>query len=1423
MIHVCLASRPLPSRFVLLLLVFSLGLAPVLHAQPSAFHFEHFPELGPIVWFAHQDQEGFLWIGTWEGLFRYDGHDFKGYFHVPEDTTSLLSNNVFFAREDREGTLWFGTHASGNRPGLNRYDRKTDAFARFAYSGSGLNTIYEDRAGTLWVGTQDRGLNRFDPESGTFIPFTPDPKDAAGLGRADVRVIYEDRAGALWLGVGGSEAVRGGLARFERDKETFTHYAHDPANPTSIGPGAVSAILQDSEGRFWIGTSEGDLCRMDLPEETFSCHRLNPDVKDNVVTKIHEDASGMLWVGTEGGGLHRFDPETDRFERFYYDAASAAGLEGHALRSNRILGINEDQSGVLWVSTFGGGLYKLSRPAPLFTAYVPPAPEPGVYGILEDRAGLLWLSTPSGLYRLDRRTGQWTGFVHDPNDPTSLSHPWAVDLYEDASGLLWVGTWGGGLNRYDPETGTFTHFRHEAQDSTSLSGDHVWDIYEDRTGRLWIGTREGLSLMDRERGTFTRFTHEPDDSKSIGARAALAVLEDRKGRFWVGTSMGGLNLMDREAGTFTRYVSEPNDPASLSINDVNAIAEDAAGMLWIGTHGGGLNRFDPEAGTFTRFNTANSCLPSNRVVAILEDEAGYLWLNTGLGLVKFDPEARTCVTYDTYDGLAGLHGFREGYKSPRGEFFFATFSGAHAFFPEEITGSAQPPPVVLTDFRLFHQSVVPGPERPLKERITAAEEIVLAHDQNSVGFEFAALHFVRPEKNRYAYRLEGFDEDWIQAGNLHTASYTNLPPGAYVFRVKAANSDGVWNEEGASIRMVVLPPWWRTLWAYALYGLLLAAGVFTIDRVQRRRLIQKEREKARERELEQAHEIEAANARLRANEEHLEAQNALLQQQKTQIEAQAEQLRTLDAVKARFFANISHEFRTPLTLLLGPIQDALKAGNPERLGEHLPLMQRNAERLLSLIGQLLDLSKLEAGGMHLRAREVDLVPWLRQFVTAFASRAEQQGLTLVFDPELQSLPCYVDADKLEKVVLNLLSNAFKFIARGGKVRVRLAQRRADTGAWAEIAVQDTGQGIPPQELPRIFDRFHQVEGSATRPHEGTGIGLALARELVELHHGTITVESTEQFGSTFTVCLPLGCEHLQESEIIEDAGPTAALPVGAVSTLSPEGDGTAGPAYLAEPDAADARAAPTVLVVEDNADMRAYLKSHLAPHYRLAEAIDGATGLEAARSLEPDLIISDVMMPEIDGYELCRQVKSNPKLNHIPVVLLTARADEASRLEGLATGADDYLSKPFNAEELLVRVENMIELRHSLRARFGGQRVVGPSEIVVKSAEAAFMEQVRDVVEAHLADTNFGVDQLAAEVGLSARQLLRRVKETAGVTPDGYIRMLRLERAAQLLAQQAGTVSEVAYAVGFKQPQYFSKLFRQVFGVPPSEYAADRL
>ena len=545
------------------------------------------------------------------------------------------------------------------------------------------------------------------------------------------------------------------------------------------------------------------------------------------------------------------------------------------------------------------------------------------------------------------------------------------------------------------------------------------------------------------------------------------------------------------------------------------------------------------------------------------------------------------------------------------------------------------------------------------------------------------------------------------------------------------------------------------------------------------------------------------------------------EQLKEQVEEQAEKLVEMEQLKSRFFANISHEFRTPLTLILGPVDDALdEAYGPlsGTLRRQLHVMRRSGRRLQRLINQLLDLSKLEAGRVTLRLRQRDLISFLRGIVGSFSSLAERKHVTLQFYTEKEPLPLSFDADKLEKVVINLLSNAFKFTPEQGTIRVGVREGAGEAGAFAEIGVRDTGSGIPPEELPYVFDRFHQVEHAMAQENAGTGIGLALAKELVALHGGEIRVESEPGFGCAFFVRIPL--EGLSaDSEVIDLDEATGEaderIEAGAWDPEDEEWEDE-------EMEAELPKDAPTILIVEDNADVRGYLRSHLAAFYHIVEAADGEEGLAKARAVGPDLVISDVMMPKMDGVALCKALKTDEHLNHIPVILLTAKADEASKMEGLKTGADEYLTKPFNAKELITRVENLIEIRRLLRQRFSGEVVIGPSEIAVPSAEAEFVERVRAVVEQHMGNSNFGVEWLADEAGMSVRNLRRRLKAATGLSPGGYVRMMRLERAKQLLVQQAGTVSEIAYQVGFQDPDYFSRLFKQTVGVPPSAYRTKR-
>ena len=819
-----------------------------------------------------------------------------------------------------------------------------------------------------------------------------------------------------------------------------------------------------------------------------------------------------------------------------------------------------------------------------------------------------------------------------------------------------------------------------------------------------------------------------------------------------------------------------------------------------------------------------------------------MWISTLNGISKFDPDTKVFTNYDAGDGLSD-NIFQEGaaFKSDSGELFFGGQEGVTAFFPDQIKNNPYVPPVVMTSLSISYEEVSVGGASPLPTPISIAEEIVLSYDDRDISLSFAALSFHRPEKNLYAYKLEGYEDTWHSPGTDRRATYTNLNPGDYIFRVKASNNDGIWNEEGTSLRITILPPWWKATWAYALYTLLLLGAAVGTYLVQHARIVRNEREKAQLRESElraeaaelQARALQAENERKQVELEkahELETAYCQLEEQKTKIEALARKLTELDRMKTRFFANISHEFRTPLTLILGPLRDALdEAFGPvdERLQQQMGIMQRNGRRLLRLINQLLDLSRLESGNLTLRARQTNLIPFLRSIVSMFASQAERKNIQLQFASTEEERYLYFEPDKLEKVVSNLISNALKFTPAHGKIHVSEEPGTEETGAFVEITVKDTGEGIPAEELPYIFDRFHQVDASSVREHEGSGIGLALAKELVELHGGKIRAESEPDFGTTFIVRLLQGTNHLDPGDIVEEAPveavregvtPEAVRREAAILTVeeSSRMEANEETAYPVS------RVAPIILVAEDNADMREYLRSHLAPRYRVAEAVDGIEGLEIIREVDPALVICDVMMPRMNGYAFCETVKADEGLNHIPVVLLTARASEESKVEGLKTGADDYIYKPFSAEELLARVENLIELRRRLRKRFSDEVIVGPSEISVSSADAELLDRVRETVEQHMSDSNFSTEWLADEVGMSQRNLRRKIQAMTNLSLSGYVRMMRLERAVQLLEQRTGTVSEIAYQVGFKNPAHFSALFNQVFGVSPSRYADER-
>ncbi|MBN1149224.1 MAG: GAF domain-containing protein [Anaerolineales bacterium] len=794
------------------------------------------------VYSIYQDSAGFIWAGTQDGLNKFDGYRFTHFKPAPGDANSLSNNNVLAIYEDREGALWVGTNGGG----LNRYDRKQDEFVRYQHdsrspyslSNNVVWSIYQDRLGELWVGTA-YGLNRYDWRNDRFIRYYGSQTGSGPLGNS-VRAIFEDRQGALWFGT-----EDGGLSQLDRERRYFRHYQRDPGDPNSLGSNMVTSICDGQDGALWIGTEDSGLIRFDPASGHFDHYLNNPDdpgsLGGNSVQTVYRDRDGTLWVGTDGAGLNRFDELTGQFIRYTNKLD-----DPHSLSDDWVRSIFEDQAGNLWVGTLGGGMNRLERASQPFTSYRPALDEDNsmagdlVWALYEDRSGLLWVGTlGGGLNALDRRSGRWEHYQYDPADPHSLSNNTVRAILEDRQGRLWIGTEGGGLNRFDRENGQFIHYRHDPKDSRSLSSDMVLTLYEDASGVLWVGTAGGgLNQADPASGHFTRYPPQGDSRFSLGNGNVRAIYEDRQGVLWVGTDGGGLNCIDRQRGRFTYYRFDPNDPASLSGDNIMSIYEDRSGVLWVGTFGEGLNKFDRQSGSFEHFTTLDG-LPNDVIYGILEDEQGFLWLSTNKGLSRFDPLTETFHNYDTSDGLQ-CNEFNAGayHKSSSGEMFFGGVQGFSSFYPAWMQENPYAPPVVLTSITQGGVALEPG------RAVESVEAVTLRWPSNYFEFEFAALNFSRPEKNQYAYKLEKFDKGWNYVGTTRVGRYTNLPGGNYTLRVKGSNNDGVWNEQGVSLQVTVVPPVWATWWFRAAALLLLVLGLLAGYRLRLRSL------EARSRQLE---------------------------------------------------------------------------------------------------------------------------------------------------------------------------------------------------------------------------------------------------------------------------------------------------------------------------------------------------------------------------------------------------------------------------------------------------------------------------------------------------------------------------------------------------------------------------------------------
>ncbi|MGB9747899.1 MAG: two-component regulator propeller domain-containing protein [Bacteroidales bacterium] len=1332
----------------------------------------------------YKDSKGFLWFATSDGLNKYDGYNFLVFRHRIDDSASISNNKTYCISEDSSGFLWVGTQA-----GLNRFDPHTGKFKRFfaspekenSLSSNFIRTVYTDSKGRIWIGTFGGGLDLFEPVSQSFTHYP--------LNDNRVSSIIEDKEGHLWVGT-----EQPGINLVDPENNTFRFFPFPKGNANQkLLTG--KKIRTDKQGNLWISTEGDGAYYFDLNSlsfKRFGYDPKKPSPGSNIIQDIYIDKSGNVWFATDGAGISVYNPKNNSFQHIRRDPAIPGSLS-----SNAVYDLFADAQNILWIGTFAGGINVLDPYKKQFyhLAQVPDNPKSlthkSVLSFCEDNRDNIWIGTDGGGINIYKpHIGIVKAMTARPDVEGSLRSNSVTSLYFDHSGTIWAGTYAGGLNRYVGNF-RFKTYQNNVSDTLSLINNNVWCLLEDKRGNFWIGTLEGLELMNRQNETFRHIKSHPE-KKGLPVKVT-ALFEDSKGMIWVGGN--GLGILDPLTLVYKPFTSNDRKALLLSNYDIRSITEDPQGNMWIGSEGAGLIKYSPLKDSL-KFYTIQNGLPNDAVHQIVIDHHGILWLSTNHGICRFNPKTEEIRNFDISEGLqSNQFSYGASLFDKNGFIWFGGVNGLNFFHPDSIHFNKFIPPVYITELKMLNQADPNGVSgSPLTKNVFYTSKIILQY-KSAFTLEFVSLNYTSSDKNLYTYMMEGFDT-WSQPSGNRKATYTNLDPGTYHFCVKGSNNDGIWNPDVASIEVVILPPWWKSPWAYVAYIttivlLLLAFRGYLISRQKmKHELLLKEVEKKK---------IEEVNQ-----------------------------------LKLQFFTNISHEFRSPLTLILGPLEKIMHTETiDESVRKQLKVTYRNASRLLRLINQILEFRKIETGNRRLRISRSDLVSFLKDIGGAFQDFISMHHMVFSIEAEPESIPAWFDREVLDKIFYNLLSNAFKFTPDGGSVSVYItissdlpediAHIPSLQNGHIRIDIRDTGIGIPVDQKEKIFDRFYQIsqKNKSINPHkiEGTGIGLALTRDLIHLHKGIILVSSEPGKGSCFTVFLPFDQNVYDNAQIDDNTEVFSSFANLEATTVLQAAESNQLTTNIENDQTIEK---PIILVIDDNKDVREFIRNGLEKNYRILEAEDGNQGFTIALHQLPDLIISDVLMPETNGIILCENLKKHPHTEHIPVILLTARSAEEARLEGFLSGADEYISKPFSISFLEIRIANILNNRKKLWNRFRKELLMQPSELNVDHPDEVFLKKAMEVVEKHISDSSFDVKIFVKEMAMSRSVLYRRLEAVTGQSVNEFIKIIRLKRAAQLLTLNLYSVAEIAYEVGFNDPQYFSKCFRQYFHTTPSEYAANQ-
>ena len=1342
-----------------------------------------------------QDSEGFLWFGTIDGLDKYNGYEFEIYRPIINNPHSISNNRINAITEDSKGFLWVGTSN-----GLNIFDKKAQKFYRInlfdkkiekANLREEINSLlFDKKANLIWVGTKNGLLkinlsNSAEPFSDNlnFIRYVNNSKDKKSIDNNNVTNIVQDKNGTVWVGTNGNSLNKynSKTNNFERITITFESNQYLDHLPKQV--------LLDRNGDFWIGNDLSHLYLFDISKKQMK--KVAPVNQSIPIFHLYQDKKGLVWASTDGSGIYLLDKNKGLIQHLVKNQD-----DPFSLPNNQPSKVLEDKDGIYWIATYNKGINKLALFKSSFGHHFY-KPNGGIsnkiaQSVMQDSNGRIWIGTDGGgLDLFDSKNESFKHFKGIPDNANSLSSNKILYISEGDNNVLWVCTWDKGLNKFNAATGVVKRYENDPNNPFSIGQNTVWCAIKDNQKRVWLGTSTaGLNLLDTETDKFYQFKNVLNNPKSLISNFVFSLFVDSKNRLWIGTSLG---LCYVKLNGLTKRIPDNINFEEIKIkniqgNRINHITEDYKGNIWVGSDMG-LYQLDQNL-KLKHSYSSNNGLPNNLVVGLQEDNDKNIWISSKSGLSLLNPRTQNIRNFNVHDGLQGVEFQSKSIaKTFDGRIIVGGINGFNIFYPNDISLNSNKVKPIITDIKIFNKSVFAGDTlngRVLFDQsVSNLKEIELKHNEGYISLSFVALNFQNPERVKYAYKMSGLDADFINVDNNRIANYSNLTPGKYTFEVKAS-IDGQWKNGGTtSIVIEVLPPFWKTWWAYLFYILIISGGSWYVLRFYTNKINEKK--------------------------EH-----------------------ELDQMKLHFFINVSHEFRTPLTLILNPVEKILSNFNDaEEVKKSANLIQKSSKRLLHLVDQLLDLRKIDLGKSHLEVTEFDIIKFSKNTFFLFEDLAKAKDIRLVFESSVKEYYGRFDIDKIEKIFANLLSNAIKFTDNGGVIKISISEveevikqekwmffNPKGSQKMIQIKVTDSGIGFKKKQLKNVFQRFSQGDSSKT----GTGIGLNYTKSLVELHKGQIFVESKHKLGTTFTIQIPSdlkidgklvrdGANHHPKPNISMNALESAAYEI----AISDESN------TLQDLTSSSENNKPVVLLVEDNKVLRNHLKNELSAQFRVKEATNGVDGLEKIKKYFPDIIISDVMMPKMDGFELCNKVKNDFEVCHIPIILLTARSLEEDKIVGFDVGADEYLAKPFNMNVLKARVNNLLEAKKRNRERLtkvGG--IIPSSEIVTNTLDEAFLDKATKIIIDNVSDMDFSIDDLVSQIGIGRSQFFRKLSALSGQNPSAFIRTIRLKYASELLSSQKYSIKEISHMTGFNSTAYFTKTFRELFEMTPSQFLAER-